>query len=153
MKKIALIGGRLGEKINAVIKGYEGIEATVDPSPKVYYDIALISSESDVSAEKFRLAVLLGEVSGERYEKLLRDKDIITCGMTSTDTVTLSSITKKGATLCIQRKINAFGNKILPAEYNISFSHPINPTVILAAGLILILTKFPNENEVPILLV
>lgn len=149
MKKVALCGGRLGEKIFSLVSD-KMINAEITPDKNRYYDIAVISPDSKTEINKFGLCILLSDIKGQNPPAFIMDKDVITCGMSSTDSVTLSSITENNATVCIQRRIRAFNNWILPCEYNVSFKTPSEPSAVLCAALLLIILKYPNDNSVMI---
>ena len=147
MKKVALFNGRLGEKIHSILMKNGDVFCDINPVQNIYYDIAVICPNQKTNAKRFDISILLSDVEGETPLNILRNKKVITCGMNSTDSVTLSSITERSAAVCIQRKIDAFGKKILPSEYKVNFSDPIEPIALLSAALILILIKYPNDNS------
>ena len=65
----------------------------------------------------------------------------MTLGMSSKDTLTLSSITPDSAVLCLQRAISdLFGNTLDPVEIPLSLSHRYDAFSILCAAAIFLLS-------------
>ena len=75
--------------------------------------------------------------------ELLRDNNVttITCGMSNTDTLMLSSISENTASVCLQRKIITLsGREVEPREFPIKLIDRITDYALLAAFGILLLT-------------
>lgn len=77
----------------------------------------------------------------------LKDSQIpvITCGMNSRNTITLSSYTETSCSLTLRRSIECINGKIIePAEYPIKTAMPYHPYTIMAVTAIALLNgKFP----------
>ncbi len=83
--------------------------------------------------------------------ELLRDNNItaITCGMSSHDTLILSSIGERTASVCVQRKIITLSGKTIEAgEYPIRLKNKITDYALLAAfGILLMCDIEPLDIE------
>ena len=81
--------------------------------------------------------------------KMLKDNgsDTVTCGMSSKDTITLSSIGENIAVLSIQREMKAVdGTAIQPSEIQVKLSKHIEGYPLLSVCAVLLLTK-KSEND------
>lgn len=87
-------------------------------------------------------------ISGEILPKCLPEEGlVITGGMNSGDTVTLSSIGEDRAMLCLQREISLGNVFIGPFERAVPYDRNYNLYKNLAAGFALALTLFFREEE------
>ena len=82
--------------------------------------------------------------------KLLKKKKIpaITCGMSSKDTVSLSSRGEGSACVCIQREIEALsGQRVEPREVAVKYEGELSEYSIMAATVTLMLCGALPENN------
>lgn len=69
----------------------------------------------------------------------------VTCGLGTSDTLTLSSLTVDSAVISLQRQITAFdGTKVEPFELPVSFSKRVEPFELLAAAAVFVLMGSRN---------
>lgn len=75
--------------------------------------------------------------------KLLKARKIktVTCGMSTSDTVMLSSITKSTASVCLQRKITTvFGQTVDPQEFKVILHKKITDYALMASFAVMLLS-------------
>lgn len=71
----------------------------------------------------------------------------ITCGMSSTDTLTLSSISDDTRTICLQRELETLSGKTVePFEFSIKNCFSTDEFGLLAARAVLLLSEYDNYN-------
>ena len=82
--------------------------------------------------------------------ELLKNNDIttLTCGMSSDNTIILSSVGENTASVCLQRSIKTLDGKIIePQEYPVHLVEKITDYALMAAFGILLLSGIePNEK-------
>ncbi|WP_066460134.1 hypothetical protein [Anaerotruncus rubiinfantis] len=82
-------------------------------------------------------AVAIVDSSNKPVMELVASRHLkaLTCGLSNSDTFTLSSLTRDSAVISLRRQVTAFdGTSIEPFELPVSFSSPIEPFTLLACA-------------------
>ena len=74
------------------------------------------------------------------------NKIVLTCGLSSKNTLNISSISSTDAVLSLQRYVQTKNKLIEPHEIKINLTMPIKPQDILILCAILLLSDVPSEN-------
>ncbi len=77
-----------------------------------YADISVMGNRNKFPECKF--AVVSSENKGNLFKTKDKNCKIITCGLSTKDTVTLSSISENGGVFCLQRSLFTLGGKKIP---------------------------------------
>ena len=104
------------------------------------YEEAVFFCDDSLCVNKARLGIC-NECDLFALKNLQKAKiPVISCGMNSQNTVTLSSNTKTAVLVALQRNINdTFGHTLEPAEYPIALTESFQPFSIMASTAILLL--------------
>lgn len=167
-----ITGGYVADEIKRIL-GYYGIVSVCGSSVDV-----MSSNPNFLTFEYSKTAsikggkgvvVLIGEISSnsvleipENYKGIVYSKDeqalkllqknnitTITCGMSNRDTLILSSIGERTASVCVQRKIITLSGRVIEAgEYLVHLKNKITDYAILAAfGILLLCDIEPLDIE------
>jgi len=165
-----LTGGFVAEDIKRILSHYGLIyvcgSRIQEENSKPKYLIIEYTTTANIDTSD-GIIVMTGEISSsshliipQGYKGIVYSSDIgalellkrnqvttITCGMSSTDTLMLSSIGEDTASVCLQRKIITLsGKEIEPREYPVKLKERITDYALLAAFGILLLTDTEPQD-------
>ncbi len=159
-----LTGGFVAEDIKRVLSNYGMISVcgSTIREKRGESDFLIIEYTSKANINTTTgIIVMTGEISSASQLKLPQDYkgivysgdigalellkqnniETITCGMSNTDTLMLSSVGEDTASVCLQRRIETLnGKEIEPREYPVKLKERITDYALLAAFGILLLT-------------
>lgn len=106
-----------------------------------------ISSVAHFSIPQGLVAVTASENKSALQLLMKSSISTVSCGMASSDTLTLSSVNDSAAVVSLQRSITTLSDKIIePAEYPVKLTSPISEYGLLAACAVLLLSDSGIPN-------